>query len=305
MYRFLLRRLVQACATVLGVITVAFFLVRLSGNPAVVLLGPEATQADIDALSASLGFDRPLVTQYLDFLAGAATGDLGLSLRQGLPALDLVLQRLPATAELALGSFALGLGLAVVTVLVIHISGNDRIRSIVLWFGSARQAIPSFWLGLMLVVVFSVILGVLPALGRNGPESIVLPMVTIASLEYALYVRILDSGFTEQHGQEYVRTAYAKGQSRTAIMVRHVFPNAVLPLITVAGLNLGALLGGTIVVELVYSWPGLGQLVMSSISSRDYTVVQASLFVVAVFFVLVNLLVDVLYVALDPRVRLR
>jgi peptide/nickel transport system permease protein len=303
--RYLVRRLVQALVSIFGVVTATFFLVRLSGDPAALLLGPEATAADIAQLSSTLGFDEPAVVQYARFLGGAFTGDLGSSLVQRQPALAVVLDRLPYTLELALSSFALGIALAFVVVLTMQLTGSRRLRSVVLWVSSARQAIPSFWFGLLLVLFFAVQLGWLPALGRTSPISLVLPAVTIASLELALYIRLLDGGFGEQRTADYVRTARSKGQRRHVIVLRHVLPNAVIPLITVAGLNLGALLGGTIVVEMVFNWPGVGQLVLNSISRRDYPVVQAGLLVIALFFVTVNFLVDMLYAAVDPRVRFR
>ncbi|RFA19279.1 ABC transporter permease [Subtercola boreus] len=305
MARFIGRRLIQGIVTVFGVVTVAFFLVRLSGNPAALLLGPEASPADIDKLSETLGFSAPLPVQYVTFLAALFQGDLGLSLRQNLPALDLVMQRLPATLELALSSFVLGIVLAFLVVLALQLAASSRLRSAVLWLASARQAVPSFWLGIILVIVFAVELGMLPALGNNSPQSIILPAITIATLELALYIRLLDTGFGEQHKQDYVRTAYAKGQRRSMVILKHMLPNALLPVITVAGLNLGALLGGTVVVELVFNWPGVGQLLISSISQRDYAVVQAAILVIALFFVIVNFGVDLLYGVLDPRVRLR
>jgi len=305
MSRYLLRRLLQAVISVFAVVTATFFLVRLSGNPAALLLGPEASPDDIAQLSASLGYDDPAVVQYLRFLAGAVTGDLGDSVVQRAPALDVVLTRLPYTLQLALTSFGLGLAIAFGVVLTMQLTGSRHLRAAVLWLASARQAIPSFWFGLLLVLVFAVQLGWLPALGRTSPISLVLPALTIASLELALYVRLLDGGFGEQWRMDYVRTARAKGQRRHVIVLRHLLPNAVIPLITVAGLNLGALLGGTIVVEMVFNWPGVGQLIIGSINRRDYPVVQAGLLVVAVFFVTVNFLVDLVYAAVDPRVRLR
>lgn len=304
MLRYIGRRLLQGAVTIFGAITLSFLLVRLSGNPAAILLGPEATPADVARLSSELGFDRPLPVQYVQFLADAAGGDLGQSLKQGLPAMDLVLMRLPATLQLALTSFIAGTLLAFVLVMMIQLSGSKWLRESVLWFATARQAVPSFWLGLILVMLFAVQWDMLPALGNRGPSSLVLPAVTIATLELALYIRLLNNGFNDQLRQDYVRTAHAKGQRRSVVILRHMLPNAVLPIVTVAGLNLGALLGGTIVVELVFNWPGIGQLLMTSISGRDYTVVQAVILVVAVAFVLVNLLVDILYAALDPRVRL-
>lgn len=305
MARFITRRLIQGVVTVFGVLTVTFFLVRLSGNPAALLLGPEASQQAIAALSHTLGFDQPLIVQYGKFLGGVVTGNMGNSLAQNLPAMGLVLQRLPNTLELALSSFVLGLVLAFVVVLLLQLSGSSRLRNAILWFASARQAIPSFWLGLVLVLVFAVQLKLLPSIGNQSIKSLVLPAFTIATLELALYIRLLDGGFGDQLRQDYVRTAYAKGQTRTKVIVRHMLPNAVLPIITVAGLNLGSLLGGTIVVELVFAWPGVGQLLINSISSRDYTLVQAAILVIALFFVIVNFLVDLLYSVLDPRVRLQ
>ncbi|GAA4680057.1 ABC transporter permease [Frondihabitans cladoniiphilus] len=303
--RFITRRLIQGVVTVFGVLTVTFFLVRLSGNPAALLLGPEASQQAIAALSHTLGFDQPLIVQYGKFLGGVVTGNMGNSLAQNLPAMGLVLQRLPNTLELALSSFVLGLVLAFVVVLLLQLSGSSRLRNAILWFASARQAIPSFWLGLVLVLVFAVQLKLLPSIGNQSIKSLVLPAFTSATLELALYIRLLDGGFGDQLRQDYVRTAYAKGQTRTKVIVRHMLPNAVLPIITVAGLNLGSLLGGTIVVELVFAWPGVGQLLINSISSRDYTLVQAAILVIALFFVIVNFLVDLLYSVLDPRVRLQ
>ena len=304
MLRFIGRRLLQGGVTIFGAVTLSFFLVRLSGNPASLLLGPEATPDDVAKLSAQLGFDEPLAVQYGRFLLNVAAGDLGLSLKQNQPAMDLVLMRLPSTLQLALTSFVIGTLLAFLLVMVIQLTGKRLLREVILWFATARQAVPSFWLGLILVMVFAVQLGMLPALGNRGPSSLILPAVTIATLELALYIRLLNNGFNDQLRQDYVRTAYSKGQRRSVVILRHILPNALLPIVTVAGLNLGALLGGTIVVELVFNWPGIGQLLMTSISGRDYAVVQAVILVIAVAFVLVNLLVDLLYAALDPRVRL-
>ncbi|GGL02367.1 ABC transporter permease [Nocardia jinanensis] len=305
MPRYLARRIVQSLVTIFGVVTVAFFLVRLSGNPAALLLGPDASAADVDELSKTLGFDDPLVVQYGRFLGDAVTGDLGMSLKQNIPSLDLVAQRLPATLELASTGFVLGIAAAFAVVMILQYTDSARLRAAVLWFASARQAIPSFWLGVMLVMVFAVTLRMFPALGNNSPLSIVLPAITIATLECALYIRLLDTAFVEQRSADYVRTAYAKGQRRGVVLLRHMLPNAVLPVITVAGINLGVLLGGSIVVELVFNWPGIGQLLIQSIAGRDYTVVQTSILVIALFFVVVNLAVDLLYSVIDPRVRLK
>lgn len=306
MIRYVVSRLTRAILTLLGVAVIAFFLVRLAGNPAALMLGPEASPEDIDRLSGALGLNDPIWVQLGGFLGGLATGDLGDSYTQNIPAMSVVLSRFPSTLQLALTSFAVAVVLALALVLVIVRFDLGWLRQGMIWLGSARQAIPSFWFALMLVIVFSVNLGMLPALGnRDGVASLILPVVTIATLELALYLRLFDQGFFDELGQDYVRTARAKGASKNAVLVSHVLPNALLPVVTIAGLNLGALLGGLLVVEIVFGWPGLGQLLLTAVNSRDYPVVQACLLVIAAFFVAVNLIVDLLYGVLDPRTRVR
>jgi len=304
MTAFLLRRLLQSVLTVLGVLTVTFFLVRLSGDPTTLLLPVEANEADIASFRAAMGLDQPWPVQYLTFLANAVAGDFGISLRQRTSALGLVLERLPATLELALTAFVLGILLAFAIGLATRLSDSARLLSAIMWVALARQAIPVFWFGLLLILLFSVTLHWLPSLGRGTPAHLVLPAVTLATYELALYLRLLHSSLAAEERQDYVRTAYAKGQSRTRIIVRHMLPNALLPLITIAGMNLGLLLGGTVVTETVFSWPGVGRLIVQSVGQRDYPVIIAGVFVVCVIFVVINLVVDLLYAWLDPRVRL-
>ena len=304
MTAFLLRRLLQSVLTVLGVLTVTFFLVRLSGDPTTLLLPVEANEADIASFRAAMGLDQSWPVQYLTFLANAVAGDFGISLRQRTSALGLVLERLPATLELALTAFVLGILLAFAIGLATRLSDSARLRSAIMWVALARQAIPVFWFGLLLILLFSVTLPWLPSLGRGTPAHLVLPAVTLATYELALYLRLLHSSLAAEERQDYVRTAYAKGQSRTRIIVRHMLPNALLPLITIAGMNLGLLLGGTVVTETVFSWPGVGRLIVQSVGQRDYPVIIAGVFVVCVIFVVINLVVDLLYAWLDPRVRL-
>lgn len=304
MVRFVLRRVLQSFLTVIGVLTAAFFLVRLSGDPTALLLPEQASAADLAALRAELGLDRPLWVQYAIFLAKAAAGDLGMSLRQNTSALWLVIERLPATLELALTAFVLGIGLALAAGLAIHLSGSRRLRAVFFWLAFVRQAIPVFWFGLLMILLFSVTMRWLPSLGRGGIEHLILPAFTLATFELALYLRLLDAAFAEQQSQDYVRTAFAKGQTRARIILRHMLPNALLPIVTIAGLNLGVLLGGTVVTETVFSWPGVGRLIVQSVSQRDYPVIIAGVLVTSIVFVAINLIVDLMYAALDPRVRL-
>ncbi len=297
-----MRRLLQSALTVLGVLTASFFLVRLAGDPVALLLPVQASDADIAGLRAALGLDRPVVVQYGLFLASAARGDFGLSLRQHVPALSLVLERLPATLELALSAFVLGLLLAFALGLAVRLSGSPRLRAAIMWLALARQAVPPFSFGLVLILLFSVTLRWLPSIGRGGISHLVLPATTLATYELALYLRLFDASLAAEQRQDYVRTALAKGQSRMRVILRHMLPNALLPLVTIAGVNLGVLLGGTVVTETVFSWPGVGRLIVESVSQRDYPVVIAGVVLVSLVFVAVNLLVDLLYPVLDPRV---
>ncbi|MEU0540548.1 ABC transporter permease [Nocardia sp. NPDC005978] len=303
---YLTRRLIQAVITVYVVVSLAFVLGRLTGSPAASLLPETASQADIAALDAKLGFDKPPLTQYLDYLRGVFTGGFGDSYRQeGTSSMALVLQRLPASLQLGVAGFVLGIALAFCAVLAVHLSGFWSLRGVLLGLGAARLAVPDFLFGLLLVLVFSVSLGWLPSLAGPNPLSIVMPAVTIATAQFVVYARLLDNSLTTESSQDYVRTAYARGERRSTVILREVLPNALLPVLTVSGINFGTLLGGLVIVETVFAWPGLGQLMLGSVFSRDFPVVQSGLIVIATIFVVVNLCVDILYGFLDPRARVR
>lgn len=301
---FIFRRLLQAIVTLFGVATIVFFIVRLSGDPAALLLPEQATDAEVSALRAALGLDQPVRVQYLRFLSDALRGNLGQSIRQGESALDLVLERLPATAELAVSAFLLGILAAFSLGVMVQAFRRRGFTALVLWVAFTRQAIPVFWFGLLLILLFSVTLGWLPALGRGSWRHLVLPAVTLGTFELALYLRLLDAGFSEQLRQDYARTARAKGLRELAVALRHTFPNVLLPIVTVAGVNFGVLLSGAVITETVFSWPGVGRLVIQAVLQRDYPVVQAAMLVVSVLFVFINLAVDLLYACIDPQVRL-
>lgn len=304
MAAFFLRRVLQSVLTIFGVLTATFFLVRLAGDPAALLLPVEATDRDIAEFRRALGLDQPLPVQYLKFLLNAIEGDFGVSLRQRTSALGLVIERLPATLELALTAFVLGILLAFLLGLVMRLSNSPRLRAVIMWIALTRQAIPVFFFGLLLILLFAVNLRWLPSLGRGTIAHLVLPALTLATYELALYLRLFNSSLATEAQQDYVRTAYAKGQSKVNVLLRHMLPNALLPLITIAGINLGLLLGGTVVTETVFSWPGVGRLIVQSVSQRDYPVIIAGVVVVCLIFVIINLIVDLLYAYLDPRVRL-
>jgi peptide/nickel transport system permease protein len=304
MVRFLSTRLVRTVVTVLAVLTFAFVLARLAGDPVRLMLPDQATDEDVAALRSSLGLDQPLLVQYGRFLADVVQGDLGTSLRQNVPALGLVLERLPATLELAVISFVIGLAAAVLLAVLGEVTGSTRLRAAILWLATARQAIPPYLFGILLILVFAVWLGVLPALGRAGWQSYVLPVATMATFEVALYLRLINSSFDELRHDDFIRTARAKGVPRSRVVWRHMLPNALVPVVTVAGINLGVLVGGTVVLEMVFNWPGLGRLIIQAVTQRDYPVVQAGVVLIAVVFVVINFVVDLLYALIDPRVRL-
>lgn len=301
---FVIKRLLQSILTVAGVITVAFFLTRLAGDPAILLLPPEATQEDVERLRQALGLDQPLILQYLYFMANAFTGDFGNSLRQSVPAMTLVLERVPATLELALSAFAVGIGSAFILGILMRVSRSNVLREVITWIALGRQAIPIFSFGLVMILIFSIWLKWLPSYGRGSFSHLILPALTLGTYELSLYLRLFNASLAAEQRLDYVRTAFAKGQGRIQVLLKHMLPNALLPLVTVAGINLGMLLGGTVVTETVFSWPGVGRLIVQSVSQRDFPVIIAGVFLISVIFVVINLVVDVLYAVLDPRVRM-
>lgn len=304
MIEFVARRLAHALAVLLGVSMVVFVVLRLSGNPAALLLPLDASQADYTRLVHAMGLDQPLVVQYLRFLQALVRGDFGVSLRVQQPALQLALERLPATSELALaalvlavaGGFPLGMWAA-----LRHNRAGDRIGMTLSLLG---QSTPVFWLGLMLILIFSVTLRWFPTSGYGGTAHLVLPAVTLAMYSMGRLARMVRSGLLEVLGEDYIRTARAKGLGPVRVMVTHATRNVLIPIVTVLGLDLAALLGGAVVTETVFAWPGIGRLAVQSIQTRDYPVVQAAVAITAAIYVGINLFVDVLYAVLDPKLRL-
>jgi len=305
MLSYALRRALQGIGTLFGVATVVFFISRLSGDPAALMLPADATEEMLREFRQSLGLDRPLPVQYAAFLGNLIQGDLGASIRSREDALAVVLAKMPATLSLALVSSVLGLLLAFLFGVGAQLIERRWMRTGILWVAMIRESIPVFWFGLMLIILFAVELQWLPSIGNETWLHYVLPSITLGTLQLALFMRLFNAAFSEAAGQDYVRTARAKGLLHRQIVLRHMLPNALLPVVTVAGVNLGALLTGTVVAEMVFSWPGMGRVVVDAVFERDFPVVQAGILVMAAIFVLVNLAVDVLYAWIDPRVRLR
>lgn len=303
MVRYIARRLVQNVFVLFGVSVVVFLLLSISGDPAALMLPPGATQADLDRLRAAMGLDKPLLEQYWRFLSGAVRGDFGRSLSVGTPALNLVFSRLPATFELAGAAFLLAIIVAFPAGIIAAIRRNTLADNVSMTIAFIGQSIPVFWLGLMLILVFAVRLRWLPPSGYGGVRYFILPAITLGLFSMARTARLIRSGMIEVLGQDYVRTARAKGLTDRTVIVRHTLRNALVPIVTVLGLDLAVLLGGAVITETIFAWPGVGRLVIESIRSRDYPVVQAAVFVVATISVVINLLVDILYAYLNPTIR--
>jgi peptide/nickel transport system permease protein len=303
---FLLRRLVHAVFVIWGVVTVVFFLVRLTGDPSLFLVDQSATQDEIAHMRAQLGLDRPVAVQYVEFLGAAVRGDFGRSIREKRPAMRIVLEHLwPATVELAAAALLLSTVLAI-PLGVISATHRGRVADHLSRLASLfLQSMPGFWLGIMLILLFAVVLGgMLPAFGSGTWRHLILPAVALAAAPLAQNVRLIRAGMLEVLGQDYVRTARAKGVGERGVIYRHALRNAALPVITVTGLSLGFMLSGALIIETVFAWPGMGRLIVQAVPGRDFPVIQAGVFVFALVFVAINLLVDLLYTVADPRVRL-
>lgn len=302
---FILSRLLSAALVLLGVSCLVFFLIHLvPGDPVEVMLGESAQPADREALRHALGLDQPLLVQLLHYFEGLLRLDLGTSLQSQRPITELLWERIPATAELALAALAVAVAIAFPLGILAAIRKDSPWDYSAMTVSMLGVSIPNFWLGPVLILVFSVWLGWLPVSGREEAASIILPAITLGAALAAILSRMVRSALLEVLHEDYVRTARAKGLSERVVILRHALRNAMLPVVTVLGLQLGVLLGGAVVTEMVFSWPGLGELTIESIQRRDYPVVQACVLLISTSYVVVNTLTDLLYGWLDPRVRL-
>lgn len=303
--RFLLRRASQALFVVFGVACVTFFVLRLvPGDPARLMVPPGSSEQVVEAIRVQLGTNLPLLEQFWVYITGLMRGDLGMSFRYERPVLDLVLSVFPAT--LALGGVSMLFAIAVAVPLGIAAAARPGrlIDRVVLIIAMAGQSLPNFWIGVMLVLFFSIQLQWLPAIGNDTPAAYILPVLTLSAVLIATLVRTVRQAMLEALAEDYIRTARAKGVPWRRILFVHALKNAAIPLITVIGLQIGFVLGGAFVVELIFNWPGVGLLALQAISTRDFPVVQGVVMLVAVVFVVANLSVDVAYAYLNPRVRL-
>lgn len=300
---FFVSRLIQLVVTMFIVSLVVFFILRLSGDPIMVVAPDFFSEEQIEQMRKFWGFDRPLPEQYITFLRKAVSGDFGRSYLAKRPAMEVVFERLGYTWMLAAASATIGLTIAIPLGILSALKRNSLIDLVITSLSSLGTAMPSFWLGLMLIIIFSVYLRMLPAFGALEPKAIIMPAATLGVGMAARLSRMTRSAMLEVLNQDYVRTANSKGLKRNTVVLRHALRNALIPIVTVFGLQLGWLLGGSVVVESVFSWPGLGRLMIDSISVRDNTVVQAGLIWFALSFILINYVIDVLYIILDPRIK--
>jgi peptide/nickel transport system permease protein len=301
--RYIVRKFAHTLFVAFGVVTLVFVALRMSGDPAATMLPGDASVDELRDLRHALGLDRPLHVQYVKFLASAITGDFGTSLRHQEPAMALVMERLPATLELAFAALLLSVAVAVPLGIVAALHRGRLADMLAMAFAVVGQATPYFWMGIMLILVFAVELRWVPTSGRGGFERLILPAVTLGTHFMAVLARLTRTSMLEVLGQNYVTTARAKGLTERAVVLVHALKNAAVPVVTLIGLQFGTLLGGTVVTETIFAWPGVGRLAVQSIFVRDYPVVQAGVFVLALTFVAINLLVDLLYGWLDPRTR--
>jgi len=304
MPRFLVRRFILTIPVLLGVATLVFSLIHLvPGDPVQAMLGESASPQDLAELRGRLGLDRPLLSQYAGFMKGVAIGDLGNSLRTNRPVLSEIGQRLPATFELAFASMTVAILLALPLGIVAAVNAGTVLDHAATTFALIGISMPNFWLGPLLAIVFSISFGWLPVSGRGTLAHLVLPAITLGAPLAAVLTRMTRASLIEELRELYVLAAMARGVSRTRAVLRHAFRNSLIPIVTTLGLQFGMVLTGAVVTETIFAWPGVGRFLIQSITARDYPAVQGCILFIAVIYVSMNLLVDVTYGFLDPRIR--
>jgi peptide/nickel transport system permease protein len=300
----LINRLAQALVALFGVITLVFFIQRLAGDPTLLLLPEGATQADIDTLRTALGYDRSLLVQYFAYLSDLLRFDFGRSVVQQAPVVDVILPRLPYTLALAGGALAVALLFGLPLGVAMGLERGRWPARIASGIALVGQSLPTFWSGILLMLLFGVVLGWLPPSGARGAESLIMPSVALGLMTMTSFARITRTAILDELGRDYVRTARAKGLGPGGIFWRHILRNGAIPLVTIGALEVANLLAGAVIVETVFAWPGLGLAAMQAISARDFMVVQAVVLLGALAAIALNLIADLLYGIIDPRIRM-
>jgi peptide/nickel transport system permease protein len=305
MKAYIIRRLVQAIAVCLVISMISFFLLFLNSDPALLLLPPEAELEDIEIFKESMGLNRPVVIQYLDFLKKIVLhGDFGESFVSKTPALALMMERIPATLSLSLLAVIFANALAIPMGIISAVKRYTVVDNLITFLALVGQAMPLYWFGIMLIIIFGVFLGWLPISGSDSFAHMILPSITLGAWLLPVNMRLVRSGMLDVLNQDYIRTARAKGLLERKVIIKHAFKNAMIPMVTVTGMQLSLLLGGAVVTETVFAWPGLGRLAVESIRMGDYPVVQAIVVFFAICVVIGNLIADILTAVIDPRIRL-
>ena len=303
MQRYILAKLGQSIVLLFGIIILVFFMLRITGDPASLMMSREASPDQVAAFREAMGFNRPLIVQFGDYATGAVTGDFGQSLHYRSPALDLVLERLPATLQLATIALLIAVLIGTPLGIIGGFNPGSFLDTVSRTVALAAQTIPNFWLALVLIIVFAVGLGWFPAFGRDELKSVVLPAFVLSLPVMGQIVRMARSTVLEIRGEDYIRTARSKGLEPRTIYVKHVLRNVAVPLVSVIAIQFGYMLGGSIYIETIFSWPGMGQLLQQAIGWRDFPVVQAIAIFTSVVVLTLNLLADVAYALIDPRIR--
>jgi len=301
---YILKRLFHSIFVLVGISLVVFIILHLTGDPAALLMPMDATPEQVAQFRKEMGFTDPIIVQYWRFFKGTLRGDFGQSFRHSQPALDLVMERMPATIQLTAAAMVIALVVAIPVGIISAIRRNSILDHIGMTGALLGQSTPVFWLGIMLILIFSVTIQWFPSSGRGEIQHLVLPAITLGMFTMARTARMMRSSMLEVMGQEYMKTAKAKGLSPGMVILKHALKNAAIPVVTIIGMELGTLLGGAVITETIFAWPGVGRLAVQAIYNRDYPVVQAAVFLLASIFVLVNLIVDLMYTYLDPRVKL-
>jgi len=303
---FIVRRLMMLVSVLLGVVTLVFFLIHMiPGDPVDIMLGENALAADKEAMRQDLGLDQPLHLQYLSYLSGVVRGDLGTSLLSRQPVLKEIWSRFPASVELMAGAMFVALSLSIPLGILAAMKPRSLMDALAMLVSFLGAAIPSFWLGPLLILLFAIHLNWLPVNERGGLEHLILPAITLGTALAAILSRMIRSSLLEVLGEDYIRTARAKGLRERTVVLKHALRNALLPVMTIVGLQIGILLSGAIITEFIFDWPGLGTLLLQSIHTRNYPLVQGCILFIATVYVVVNLLTDIAYGWADPRVRLK
>ena len=304
MLRYLARRLALTIPVLLGVATLVFALIHfIPGDPAQAMLGETASEEDVQALRERLGLDQPLLAQYGGFLRGVVRGDLGRSLRTDEPVTQAILDRLPATLELAGAAMIVSIGVAIPLGIIAAVGRGTFVDHAATTLSLTGVSVPNFWLGPLLALLFAVELGWLPVSGRGTPGHLVLPAISLGAALAAILARMTRASLLEELREPYVQAARARGASRVRAVLRHAFRNSLIPVVTLIGLQFGAVLTGAVITETIFAWPGVGRLLIQSIGFRDYPLVQGCILFIAVTYVGMNLLTDLVYGVLDPRIR--